>query len=388
MRSKVFNNKPFEECYGCQACAQICPHGAIDMKPNEEGFLYPNINATKCIDCGLCQKVCPTQDENTSLLFHLTPQYVEAAWNVNLSERLESTSGGVFFLLANVYGADYKKDLSVYHRRIENIETLKRLRGSKYVQSDIGDVFIQVKSDLKAGKKVLFSGTPCQIAGLRLFLRKPFDNLYTIDLVCHGVPSLLLFKQHIAFLEDKYKDSIIDFKFRAKKKSGWRSYVEYVFKKNKPTYTFLGKDYYSHAFHLGYFNRESCYTCVFSKSKRVGDITLSDFWGAENHYKELNKARKWGFNCVMCNTPKGHDLFNSIKKKVRSKKYLVELAIQGDVRLRHAEERPRMRENAYKMLLENGYKFMVSKYGIKESIIQRFLPTWIKNLIREIQSRL
>ena len=330
------------------------------------------------------------------VLFHVTPQTVSAAWNPNLSERLESTSGGMFFLLACqfinergvVYGADYREDLTVFHCRFDDSEALKRARGSKYVQSDINDTFLQVRTDLKNGRKVLFSGTPCQIAGLRLFLRKPYDNLFTIDLVCHGVPSPFFFKKNLTFLEKEYGDHVVDFKFRAKKKSGWRSYVKYVFNQRKPIWDFLGKNYYTHAFHLGYFNRASCYTCDFSRSERVGDITLSDFWGAEKHCRSLKKARKWGFNLVMCNTPQGRSLYETVLKYVESMECPVEWAIQGDVRLRHTEQRPGMRDKAYKLLSEKGYAYMSSVYGIKESLPQRLIPAWAKNLIREIQSRI
>ena len=396
MREFIYYDKSIEACYGCKACQQVCPKDAITMVDNEEGFWFPRIDTDKCIDCGLCQRACPTQDVNISALFHATPKQVYAAWNSNLAERLESTSGGMFFLLACqfirdggvVYGADYRENLTVFHRRFEDVETLKRARGSKYVQSDINDTFLQVKADLKAGRKVMFSGTPCQIAGLRLFLRKTYENLLTIDLVCHGVPSPLFFKENLAFLEQKYGDRIVDFKFRAKKESGWRSYVKYVFNRQKPKWAFWGKNYYTHAFHLGYFNRLSCYSCNFSRSERVGDITLSDFWGGEAHNRMLKKARKWGFNLVMCNTPQGQHLFDSVAGQIVSLKCPVEWAIRGDVRLRHTEPRPMMRDKAYKILKEKGYAYMSSAYGIKESMLQRMVPVWAKNLIREIQSRI
>lgn len=396
MRDKIFTNKPMDACYGCQACAQICSHGAITMQPDDEGFLFPQIDVSQCVDCGLCHHTCPTQEENFSTLFHPAPQTVYAAWNRNLAERLESTSGGLFYLLAQkilneggaVYGADYKNDLTVYHRRFVDSDTLKRARGSKYMQSNMSDVYIQVKKDLKDGRKVLFSGTPCQVAGLRLFLKKPYENLITIDLVCHGVPSPLLFKEHIRYLESKYKDKIIDFKFRAKKKSGWRSYVKYVFFRHRPLCLFGGKDFYSHSFHLGYFNRASCYTCDFSQKERVGDITLSDFWNAETIHHELRKARKWGFNLVMCNTIHGQELFNSIIQEVECHTYPVQTAIDGDVRLRHTEQRPALRDQAYKLLNEKGCAYLEDTYGGKLTLLQRIVPTWIKNVIREIQCRI
>lgn len=395
MRDKVFSNKLMDACYGCQACAQICSHGAITMQANDEGFLFPHIDVNRCVDCGLCQRTCITQEETLSGLFHSTPQTVYAAWNRNLTERLESSSGGVFYLLAKqcieeggvVYGADYKDNMTVCHRRFVDSETLKRTRGSKYVQSDIADTYIQVQKDLKDGHKVLFSGTPCQIAGLRLFLRKPHDNLLTIDLVCHGVPSPLLFKEHIKYLEKRYKDHVTDFKFRAKKKSGWRSYVKCIFYHHRPLWFIFGKNFYSYGFHQGYFSRASCYTCDFSRKERVGDITLSDFWNAESKHPELKRTRKWGFNLVMCNTMRGQELFNSIAQNVESHTYPIQTAIDGDVRLRHTEQRPVLRAQIYNLLNEKGYAYLESAYGAKMTLLQRIVPTWLKNIIREIQCR-
>ncbi|QCD41029.1 4Fe-4S dicluster domain-containing protein [Duncaniella dubosii] len=180
MRTHVFYNLPESACYGCQACAQICPVGAIEMLNNREGFLYPKINSTKCIECNLCEKTCPTQENVVNPLFHTLPKDVQAAWNINFEDRLTSTSGGIFYVLGRkwienggiVYGVDFDDHLNVVHTRVNNIAGLQRLRGSKYVQSDITGILQQVKDDLKNGLKVLFSGTPCQVGGLRTFLKK------------------------------------------------------------------------------------------------------------------------------------------------------------------------------------------------------------------------
>lgn len=395
MRDFIYSNKPVETCYGCQACIQACNHQAINMVPNEEGFIYPQIDKNKCVDCGLCEKVCPTQEENEAILRHKTPKEVYALWNKSLEERLESTSGGAFYLLASqiisergvVYGVGYNEELEACHKRVNNIKSLNLLRGSKYMQSDINATYKQTKEDLKIGKTVLFSGTPCQIAGLRLFLRKDYRQLITIDLVCHGTPSPMIFKEHIKYLENKFGDKIIDFKFRSKRETGWRSYTKYIFNRIKPVYLFLGKDYYCHAFHHGYLNRESCYSCQFSKSDRVGDITLSDFWGGENYSKELKRQRKYGFNLVMCNTEAGQQLVDNIADQVERRIFPVENAIRGDIRLRNSEPRPEFRSEAYKICQKKGYTYMVNTYGLKLNLIQKLIPVWAKNLIREVQSR-
>lgn len=394
MKKKVFDNKHLEACYGCQACQQVCTHHAIQMMPNEEGFLFPVINSDKCADCGLCTKVCPTQTSNILPLFNTTPETVYAAWEKQLSDRLESTSGGAFYALASafihkggvVYGVSYDSNLLARHLRIDKLDELKKARGSKYMQSDINTTYQQAKKDLQNGLSVLFSGTPCQIAGLKLFLRKEYFNLTTVDLVCHGVPSPTLFKDHVAWIEKKYKKKLTDFKFRAKKRSGWRSYVKYVFEGNTAVGFLCGMDYYSHSFHQGHFNRLSCFECDFSKSQRIADITLSDFWNGEKYSRILKRQRKYGFNLIMCNTQKGRKLMNESANNLELLKMPIKAAIEGDVRLRHTEQCPPFRDDSYKMWREKGYDYMVKNYSAKMTITQRLLPTWIKNIIREIQS--
>lgn len=394
MNKLVFEDKHIEACYGCSACQQVCMHHAIQMIPNEEGFLYPIIDDNKCVNCGLCTKVCPTQTSNTSPLFNATPETVYAAWQKQLHDRLESTSGGAFYALASefiknggvVYGVCYDKNLLAKHQRIDNLEELKKTRGSKYMQSNINTTYQQAKEDLKIGLPVLFSGTPCQIAGLKLFLRKEYSNLTTIDLVCHGTPSPTLFKEHVSWIENQYGKKLIDFKFRGKKKSGWRSYVKYIFEGNCTINFFLGGDYYSHAFHQGYFNRSSCFECDFSKSQRIADVTLSDFWNGEKFSRILKRQRKYGFNLIMCNTANGQKLMESVSGKLALLQMPVQAAIEGDVRLRHTEQRPPFRDSSYKMWKEKGYDYMVKHYSAKTTLMHRLLPTWIKNMIREIQS--
>lgn len=394
MKTFIYENKPTEYCYGCSACKEICHAKAITMVADKEGFLYPQINSAICTNCGLCEKICPTQEENIYKLFHSCPQHVNAAWNKNLADRLESTSGGIFFLLANqcindggvVYGVALDEELHAKHVRISSQQELYCLRGSKYVQSDTQETFQQIKQDLLSGTYVLYSGTPCQIAGLRLFLRKDYEELITIDLVCHGVPSPYIFKEHIHYIEKKEKDKITDFKFRAKKKSGWRSYAKYIFRKRQPIYNYWGADYFCHAFQQGYLNRKSCFTCNFSTSKRIGDITLSDFWNAEKYSKELKRQRKYGFNLVMCNSPKGQNLFKKIDSSIECRSFPIAIAIKGDVRLRQAEPCPAFREQVYEICRNKGYDYLVKNHKRHATFIEKIVPTWSKNIIKEIQS--
>ena len=188
-------------CCGCAACANVCTRNAIDMQRDKKGFLYPVVNADTCNNCGLCESICPIINEKEER----TPQHVYALKNKNESVRLGSSSGGIFSILAEnvlrqrgvVYGAVFDKKWNVVHSRIESIKDLQKLRGSKYVQSSIGDSFKAVRDDLKSGRKVLFSGTPCQVAGLNAFLRNKHENLTTVDFVCHGVPNPRIWEDYL-----------------------------------------------------------------------------------------------------------------------------------------------------------------------------------------------
>ena len=366
------------------------------MTPNREGFIYPVINQEKCIDCGLCEKVCPTQDSNKEKLLHAEKQDVYAAWNNNIQLRLKSTSGGLFYALASkfiadrgiVYGAVMNNNLTVNHCRVLTLSDLTKLRGSKYVQSDTLDTFVKVKKDLTEGHNVLYSGTPCQIAGLKSFLRSEYPNLYTIDLVCHGTPSPSMFKIHIQYIGNKEKQPVKSFLFRDKKNSGWRAYISYEFFNKKKISVTTKNDFYCHAFYNGWLSRESCYLCEFSQAKRVGDITLSDFWGGEKNYKQLRLQRKHGYNLVICNTPKGQQLFDNISGDISFLKCDISVAKQGDIRLRHAEKRPSLRSFIYHECEKKGYAYVVEKYKYRPSFIKKITPLWIINLIKEIKSRL
>ena len=220
--------KAKEDCCGCYACYNICPKECITMESDNEGFWYPKIDKDKCINCNLCEKVCPIINKPNSSLYEKKSY---AVFNKNEKIRLESSSGGIFSLLAeyvinnhgNVYGAVFDEDFNVKHVKINILQDINLLRGSKYVQSRINDIFKSIKFDLKNNKIVLFTGTPCQIAGLQSFLQKKYDNLILMDIVCHGVPSPLVWQQYINELKQNYKQNIKSIYFRDKS-TGWKTY--------------------------------------------------------------------------------------------------------------------------------------------------------------------
>lgn len=285
------------KCCGCTACINVCPKACISMSEDKEGFLYPVVDSVKCIDCGLCEKVCPVLHP----LNNEAEPLVCAAINNDESIRMQSSSGGIFTLLAEyvienggvVFGACFDRDWNVVHDYTETKEGLAKFRGSKYVQSNVGNSFSHVKAFLDAGREVLFSGTPCQVAGLKNYLRKSYSNLLAVDLVCHGVPSPEVWKKYLhetvckEYRIKKNKsavnlcDYISDIKFRAKDK-GWKKFsfkIEY--KDGIIEINTFYENPYMNIFLSNLSLRPSCYACPAKLNYAQSDITLADFWGVD-----------------------------------------------------------------------------------------------------------
>ena len=315
-------------CTGCAACANLCPKGAIVMRENGEGFLYPEIEEEKCIHCGMCYQRCPA----------MYPKYENNAapdcYAVQGKDKLrkESSSGGVFSVLADyilsgkgyICGAEYTENkITVRHVIITHKSDLLRLRGSKYIQSEIGTVYQQLKEKLLTGAPVLFVGCPCQVAGLKSFLGKEYDNLITADLVCHGVPSHLVFEKFIKELPNQ--SEIVSVNFRQKKKYGWTHALQIEYKKGEEYYKPRWECDFYKAFLDGLAMRKSCGRCRFNKLPRQGDFTLGDFWGIEKEYKEFDDNK--GVSLVLLNTAKAKEIFEVCKRKfIRFEHVDIELA--------------------------------------------------------------
>lgn len=310
--------KAKEACCGCYACYNICPKECITMESDNEGFWYPKIDKDKCINCNLCKKICPIINKPNGSLYEKKSY---AVFNKNEKIRLESSSGGIFSLLAeyvinnhgNVYGAVFDEDFNVKHIKITSLQDIELLRGSKYVQSKINDIFKSIKFDLKNNKIVLFTGTPCQIAGLQSFLQKKYDNLILMDIVCHGVPSPLVWQQYIDELKQNYKQDIKGIYFRDKS-TGWKKYsVKFLFDKDE--YKNFGfKDIYMKGFLQDVYLRPSCYSCKFKKINRVSDITLADFWGIEKVLPKMDDDK--GTSLIVIHSEKGKQLFDELSEKM------------------------------------------------------------------------
>ena len=373
-----------EKCCGCHACFTVCPQKCISMLEDDEGFKYPFVSTDNCIDCKLCEKICPFQREGDPLSQNLPLLSLAAKTRID-SLLSESSSGGIFSELASyilekkgiVYGASFSTDYrTVHHIRIDNVANLKLLRGSKYLQSDIGDAFTQAKMDLKNGKLVLFSGTPCQIAGLKALLGKPYANLLLIEIVCHGVPSQLLWRRYLDFFEENNTATVSDVNFRCKKKS--RGLFGQMIKSGKGIY-FMSKeeDPYFRMFLRNYCLRPSCYSCSIKNSPNQSDISLGDCWGADEFVPELSS--KLGLSLVLAHTEKGVDIINEIESKIESTSVLFEKALSNNPAVNKSCQKPIKRDLFYKDLQLMPFKQFLKKYGVPDK------KTQLKNLIKKIR---
>lgn len=365
-----------EYCCGCSACVHICPKHSISFQEDKEGFLYPKVDLETCVDCGLCEKVCPIINQDSE---H-EPRKVYAAKNEDEGIRLKSSSGGVFTLLAEkiiedggvVFGARFNENWEVIHDYTYTIEGLEPFRGSKYVQSAIGESYKQAETFLKTGRKVMFTGTPCQIAGLRKFLRKDYKNLLAVDFVCHGVPSPLVWrmylKEEIARQGEAGKNSVLaspkdapvltGVNFRDKS-VGWKKYsfvlsfskASAVGEQNTVLSSVFTENDYMRAFLSNLSLRPSCFNCSSKAGKSGADITIGDFWGIETVLPELDDDR--GLSLLMLNTELGSKHFTSINCQ------LVEVnisdATMSNSAYRLAVPRPVNRDYFFSALVKRGF---------------------------------
>lgn len=309
------------DCTGCLSCFNICPKNAINLTVDTQGFWQPKIETTKCINCQLCHKSCPIYFPLHNNKLH-TPQ-IYACWHKDAKKRQEAASGGLFTALMlqalsekfYVCGATLTKDLKTKHIIINKIDDYTKLIGSKYVQSFLGDTYKQIRQLLQRGEKILFSGTPCQISGLYSFLKKRYENqLFTVDLLCHGVPSPKIFSDYIQYVNDINKSTVCDFKFR--KKPGWRRYqVIAEFTNEKKFISYKDTNEYIKGFLKGNFLRKSCYNCAYTNLNRISDLTIGDFWNyySDNNLNTLDIDDDKGISMLMINTSFGKVLFEQTK---------------------------------------------------------------------------
>lgn len=369
-----------ECCCGCSACLQICPKQCITLYEDIQGFNYPQVNTEDCIDCHLCEKVCPCLNQSNSQY----PLKIYAAINPNEEVRMISSSGGIFTMLAEkiideggvVFGARFDDNWLVKHDFVESKEDLHLFRGSKYVQSSIGDTYIQVRNFLMDGRFVLFSGTGCQVSGLKRFLLKDYANLITVDIVCHGVPSPKVWSSYLEHVNPLNKR--ITYINMRDKSRGWSRY-SYVINSNEET---IYNDYaenseYLRGFSSNLYLRPSCYSCPAKGGKANSDITLADCWGYENMCKDMYDDK--GLSAIVCHSTKGEDFLNKIR--IYSKEIDYALFTKGNPSYITSSELHRYYGLFWKLFPQIGISAVsVVQKKMKPCIIRRIL-SHIKHII-------
>ena len=387
-------------CTGCAACYNVCPVKAISMREDGEGFLYPVIDEEKCTECALCEKKCPVLSREKLTRNRERPD-VYAAWHKNLEIRLQSSSGAAFTALATavlnkggrVFGAAFDEDFLVYHKVVDTLEELEDLRRSKYVQSRIGDSLAQAKNELNQGKTVLFSGTPCQIAGFYAYLGQDYTTLFTCSLICKGVPSSKVFRKYLDYLEKYYDSPVISYSFRDKG-FGWAPNEAVLFANGEERLSnyFKHETLYYYAFATkSLFLRPSCHTCPFKGLPADADITLADFWSIRNQEPGWDDNK--GTSLILINSDKGSDLFEDAKAELVTKLCPFDYIINNSG-LMNSPRRPRVRERFFKDLDLLPFELLISKYmtpphPLVQSMQKRvlYMKTFIKKVIgRKLES--
>lgn len=355
-------NNP-SDCCGCTACAAVCPAEAISMQPDIMGFLYPVVNIEKCVDCGKCEKVCAFNDSYDKSGSLASPMAFGAR-HKNMDEVATSRSGAAFIALSDVilnsggvvYGAGYVDHFRVAHKRATTRQQRDEFKGSKYVQSDLHGIFRMVKNDLQNGLIVMFSGTPCQTAGLASYIGTRLrENLFLVDIICHGVPSPYIWRDFLAYIEKKQRNKVIWVDFRDKEMFGWAAHRE--------TFKFVNggaKMSFSFIFYRHIIFRHSCGKCHFSNIQRPSDITLGDFWGWEKTNPEFNKDDK-GVSLLLINTEKGQWLLEQAKKDLDTFPANIEDCLQPN--LKEPTKIHPARKRFEKLYARKGFLVAMKRYG-------------------------
>lgn len=362
------------KCCGCGACVNVCPKQCIEMQLDNEGFLYPVVDENQCVECNLCDKVCPLDNSFSRNEGYKCAYY--GAFNRCKEIIKDSSSGGIFWLITEhvinnngvVYGVELKEDFNVVHSRADTLKECIKYRKSKYLQSNTEMVYRLVQADLELNRLVLFSGTPCQIAGLYSYLNKNYDKLITCDVVCHGVPSKTVFDKYIAEINAKFKDKAVSICWRDKRYGWGPNRVSIQFASGNEVITTSQENPYQKGFLDNLYLRPSCYECPYAKLPRVGDISLADFWGYEGRLNECNINE--GLSLVIISSEKGQKIFNKIKDLC-----IIERVTEDYVRQRsrHAYIQPiynNKRGKFYKEFYKKSFESLSKKY-IYPSLLNR-----------------
>ncbi len=384
------DTKNKNECSGCTACMAACPVNCIKMEYDDEGFVYPKVDEEKCIKCNKCRLVCPFKQKNNIV----EDKKVYYAIHKNEEIRIASTSGGAFTGIVQtyepdvIYGVKYDSNKQVVYDDTFEINKIDKFRKSKYVQAMLNDTFYKVKNNLLNGKKVLFVGTPCYVNGLLRFLNKEYENLITVDLVCHGVTSPKVFKKFLEFKEKKHKSNISQFIFRNKilKFGKWDySYTTIKYENGKEDSSRFND--FSYGFSKGLFHRKSCFNCPYISLDRKSDLTIGDFWGIENE-KRIKDDKK-GTSIIIPNSFKGTRIINGISKYMVIDETPIDNVIKNNPHLATRPIEYNIKRDAFFKDLDTiGFEKAFKRNTNKNWKLKRFLlicfPTSIKRIVKKI----
>ena len=384
------------KCCGCRACEDVCPHKCISMTRGTLGHLFPKIDRSKCISCNLCLKVCPIQNKPNNGI-DAGETYV--AFNKNKEIRSISSSGGLFYSLASyfvqsrhykVFGARFDDQLKLKTVEVDNIEDILSLCKSKYLQSNTSGIYKRIKQLLDNNEGVLFCGTPCQIAALKLFLNKDYEKLFLIDFFCHGVPSQEYFDKCIELVERKKKIQVLSYSYRTKKQNGVTPHY-YTIKYSKNGKLKVKTDFYynspNYAAFQTYVNlRESCYRCIYSDSERFSDLTIGDFHEIEKYRKDINRFD--GVSLLIANTEKGKQILANISESIKTMPIDKNKLINDKVIFVGGTSRPINRDNFIHDYEKMSFSKLQKKWFGKRKYFKHIVYYHLPNRIRKVMKRI
>lgn len=392
----ITHNK--SDCCGCGVCVSACPKQCISMTEDDYGFIYPEIDSLKCLNCDLCKSVCVYGDNHSYDKRNTT---FFAGHSKNDIQMMSSSSGGVFPLICGkivdnngvVFSVTRDSDNIVKYIKIDKKEEIPLIQGSKYVQADTGIVFKRIKEELNLGKTVLFSGCPCHVAALKSYVSGNCENLYLVSVICHGVPSQKMFSDYIRFLEKKHHGQLTDINFRDKEKRGWSITLSYIIEKHGKKQKYYESSKIS-AYFIGFLNgltvRESCHNCLFAGLNHESDIMLGDFWGYQEKYASLKSDL--GFSIFSINTAKGEQLLSLIKTDLKYGAVDTSDVLNSlNTNLKGSTSINEKYDDLMRDYANHGFEYIAEKYlrpdhPVKEKL-KNSLPTFVLKLISKIKRR-